>query len=30
MLYELDCQYDTRNSFYGKAKVLETKKQKCK
>ena len=24
MLYELDCQYDTRNSFYGKAKVLET------
>ena len=25
MLYELDCQYDSRNSFYGKAKVLETK-----
>ena len=24
MLYELDCRYDTRNSFYGKAKVLET------
>lgn len=21
MLYELDCQYDTRNSFYGKAVV---------
>lgn len=23
MLYELDCIYDTRASFYGKAKVLE-------
>lgn len=23
MLYELDCRYDTRASFYGKAKVLE-------
>ena len=24
MLYELDCRYDTRNSFYGKAQVQET------
>ena len=23
MLYDLDCRYDTRQSFYGKAKVLE-------
>lgn len=23
MLYDLDCRYDTRASFYGKAKVLE-------
>ena len=30
MLYELDCQYDTRNSFYGKAKVLETKNKNVK
>lgn len=24
-MYELDCRYDTRQSFYGKAKVEETK-----
>lgn len=30
MLYELDCRYDTRNSFYGKAKVLETKNKNVK
>jgi hypothetical protein len=23
MVYELDCRYDTRASFYGKAQVLE-------
>lgn len=25
MIYELDCRYDTRQSFYGKAQVQETK-----
>ncbi len=24
-MYELSCRYDTRNSFYGKAQVKETK-----
>lgn len=24
MLYELDCRYDSRNSFYGKAQVQES------
>lgn len=30
MLYELDCRYDTRNSFYGKAKVEEKEDNICK
>lgn len=30
MEYELSCRYDTRKSFYGKAKVLETKNKNVK
>lgn len=28
MMYELSCRYDTRQSFYGKAKIIERKTQK--
>ena len=27
-MYDLDCRYDTRQSFYGKAKVKETNRSK--
>ena len=30
MLYELDCRYDTRASFYGKAKVEVKEDNICK
>ena len=30
MIYELSCQYDTRQSFYGKAMVKEQGNKKCR